>query len=455
MPDMQDKDDFDDISFFDRMKSAIGPVTQSSGRPGWPSPVRYGIFVILALFILSVIWTVMSDASVEDTGEDISRLPLLTASSEPYRIRPDDPGGMDIPNRDSTIFEAIDDTADSDAKPVDEKSPSTTDAAQNNQAPAQDDSTGAQTAQKDGAPESKKTDRGFASSKQFAGLEETLKTKLGDTADTSVVTQPSEGDLPSETMEKASEGTDISGIPKPTQEALDKKAPDIENLAELTAPQVPPKTEKKAEPADKISQQGGTPTVSSPKPATKPARQDQKRDTAPLETPDPKTEDDSDSNTKETEETLSYPNGDSVETAATDKAKDIDDIVDPILARDESTAPQEQTDDKDKVTGKLESSREEPAETLKKAVSPPQNGYFVQLGSVTSQDKARAEWQRLQSRYASQLAEQDYRVQEADLGERGVFYRIQAGPFSQNRARAVCKDLKEAGKTGGCLVVAP
>lgn len=35
-------------------------------------------------------------------------VPLLHADSEPTRIRPDDPGGMSIPNRDKTIYNEID-----------------------------------------------------------------------------------------------------------------------------------------------------------------------------------------------------------------------------------------------------------------------------------------------------------------------------------------------------------
>ena len=75
--------------------------------------------------------------------------------------------------------------------------------------------------------------------------------------------------------------------------------------------------------------------------------------------------------------------------------------------------------------------------------------YFVQLASVTSRSGADSEWTKLQKSFSAQLQNASYRVQEADLGERGVYYRIQAGPMSAN---SICEAIK-ARKPGGCLVV--
>ena len=77
--------------------------------------------------------------------------------------------------------------------------------------------------------------------------------------------------------------------------------------------------------------------------------------------------------------------------------------------------------------------------------------YFVQLGSVKTEDGAATEWGKMQKSFAS-LQGLEYRVQRADLGERGTFYRIQAGPMSKDSANSVCDSIK-AQKPGGCLVV--
>ncbi len=78
--------------------------------------------------------------------------------------------------------------------------------------------------------------------------------------------------------------------------------------------------------------------------------------------------------------------------------------------------------------------------------------YFVQLASVKSDDGARKEWARLQRAHPDLLGDLELSVQSADLGERGIFFRIRTGPFP-NRATAqdMCGQI-EAAKLG-CLVV--
>ncbi len=77
--------------------------------------------------------------------------------------------------------------------------------------------------------------------------------------------------------------------------------------------------------------------------------------------------------------------------------------------------------------------------------------HFVQLASVTNATAASSEWPKFQAKY-SVLSGASHRVQEADLGARGTFYRIQAGPFSESKAKSVCDAIK-AQNPGGCLVV--
>ncbi len=77
--------------------------------------------------------------------------------------------------------------------------------------------------------------------------------------------------------------------------------------------------------------------------------------------------------------------------------------------------------------------------------------YFVQLSSIREESIAPKEWAKLQNTYPS-LQGMKYRVQEANLGERGIYYRIQAGPFSKEEASSICGKI-EAQKSGGCLVV--
>ncbi len=80
-----------------------------------------------------------------------------------------------------------------------------------------------------------------------------------------------------------------------------------------------------------------------------------------------------------------------------------------------------------------------------------EGGFFVQLGSVKSRDAAAGEWKKFQSQNG-ELSGMDFRVQEADLGDKGVFYRIQGGPLAEAEAKTLCQAIT-ARKPGGCLVV--
>ena len=78
--------------------------------------------------------------------------------------------------------------------------------------------------------------------------------------------------------------------------------------------------------------------------------------------------------------------------------------------------------------------------------------YFVQLASVKSDHSARKEWLRLRKGHAGLFGDLALDVQRADLGGRGIFYRIRIGPFP-NRATAqdMCAQIKAAKLA--CLVV--
>ncbi|MEM6781434.1 MAG: SPOR domain-containing protein [Pseudomonadota bacterium] len=79
--------------------------------------------------------------------------------------------------------------------------------------------------------------------------------------------------------------------------------------------------------------------------------------------------------------------------------------------------------------------------------------HYVQIGAVKSAAAAAAGWGTYQKEYSPILSGADHRVQRADLGDKGIYFRIQAGPFSKAQAGEVCSSIKQQ-KPGGCLVVA-
>lgn len=80
-------------------------------------------------------------------------------------------------------------------------------------------------------------------------------------------------------------------------------------------------------------------------------------------------------------------------------------------------------------------------------------GYRVQLAAVRSQDQATAEWGKLQ-KTNPELGPLQLNVVQVELPEKGTFYRVQAGPLSdQGSADQLCSALKA--RSQGCIVVHP
>lgn len=81
-------------------------------------------------------------------------------------------------------------------------------------------------------------------------------------------------------------------------------------------------------------------------------------------------------------------------------------------------------------------------------------GYRLQVGAVRSPEVAQQEWTRLKHAHADILGKLDMRATRTDLGARGVFYRIEAGPIGDGAAaQRACDALKQ--QKVGCILVRP
>jgi hypothetical protein len=75
----------------------------------------------------------------------------------------------------------------------------------------------------------------------------------------------------------------------------------------------------------------------------------------------------------------------------------------------------------------------------------------VQLFSGRSESEAQDQFRVLQGKYQGVLGGRQPIIRRADLGEKGVFYRAQVGPFGTiDLANQFCGNLKNAG--GQCIV---
>lgn len=78
--------------------------------------------------------------------------------------------------------------------------------------------------------------------------------------------------------------------------------------------------------------------------------------------------------------------------------------------------------------------------------------FLVQVSAVRSEEAANEAWSRLLQRHPDIFSGSSKSIERADLGARGVFYRLRAGSFSSREtASKFCEDYKRAG--GDCIVV--
>jgi TPR repeat protein len=80
----------------------------------------------------------------------------------------------------------------------------------------------------------------------------------------------------------------------------------------------------------------------------------------------------------------------------------------------------------------------------------------IQLAAYHSAAEAKAAWARLEARHGAVLRGLAPHYERVDLGPRGVFHRLQAGPIAdRGAARALCARIRQAVPDQPCLVIAP
>jgi hypothetical protein len=79
-------------------------------------------------------------------------------------------------------------------------------------------------------------------------------------------------------------------------------------------------------------------------------------------------------------------------------------------------------------------------------------GLRLQLGAVRSESEARGEWQRIKHKNGDLLGNLSGVAIRADLGDKGIYYRIQAGPVADAAAAdRICGELRQ--RHLACIIV--
>jgi cell division septation protein DedD len=84
----------------------------------------------------------------------------------------------------------------------------------------------------------------------------------------------------------------------------------------------------------------------------------------------------------------------------------------------------------------------------------PGKGYRLQIAAVKTQDAAKEEWDRIRRQNSDILGSLSFIADRVDLGDRGVFYRVQAGPITDaQEGDRICTMLRQ--RNVGCILVKP
>ena len=98
-----------------------------------------------------------------------------------------------------------------------------------------------------------------------------------------------------------------------------------------------------------------------------------------------------------------------------------------------------------------------PVPKRKKIVMPNQesgddSGVRIQLGAFRTYAEANDNWNKVKKKFTKELNNKKHYITKADLGAKGVFYRLQVGSLENtSEGRAVCNDLIQ--QKQGCFIV--
>lgn len=143
--------------------------------------------------------------------------------------------------------------------------------------------------------------------------------------------------------------------------------------------------------------------------------------------------------------------GEEVNVVTTNKVEEVEENPEakaepaPVLKAEEKAAAKPKETEKTDIISALK----EEVGTADN-VKPAAGSKYIQLASVKSEAEAKTKWAKLQAQFPS-LKGTELRVQRADLGAKGVFFRVQAGPMAAEDAQKICNGIKSS--KGDCLLV--
>ena len=365
------------------------PAVAEGAEPAAAEAVESGrprllpVWILLGAAALSGgAWAVMDNEGGGGPPADDASVPLITASAEPWKVRPDDPGGMEIPNQGTLIYETLT-TADPEEAPERILPPP----------------------EEPLSPPKPETDR----------AEELAVAASGVARDDGAL-QP-----------------DTGGVGEQTRAPAEDAAP-----SEPEAPE-PDTVEAALSPKDDASWPDSVVRPHPPKPGSLAALQ---AGAERLSAPDgPATDEELPELEPETvallEELLERDSG---EASGPARQQYVDGVPLPVFkpVRIARAAPAEPS--------VQETVRTEPETTLDPVQSGSRTWRYVQLGAANARGPLEGHWEMLRQRHGDVLVGLSPLIMPVDSGDSGITYRLRAGPLSDaGAAQRVCAQLKERG----------
>ena len=386
----------------DRETPSTPPESEGEGRAESGRPRLLPVWILLgAAAISGGAWGITEHLGGSGPPPDEAQVPFIAASAEPYKVRPDDPGGMEIPNQGTLIYETLN-TADPEEAPErimpppeEPLSPPQPEEAGAEQPvmPAPDAEGESAALSPGGAPEPGLTETALveeAPLPAFEAPDPTLAEPLVEP-----VAEP-EPDAPSYV-------STLVGVPlPPIRPGASTPTPiEVVPLAEVEA--LEPALAENARPPEPDTPVLALAEESPPPEPDTPATSLQPEDAAPVPVA----------------------------------------VFKPV-----NTARPTQAEPSGEATGAAVTATPEPAaETVPEpAQSTPGNWRYVQLGASNARNKLEAHWEMLRRDHDDVLIGLSPLIMPVDSGDNGITYRLRAGPLGdEDGARWVCAQLKARG----------
>ena len=367
-------------------------------------------------------WAVMENMGGEPPPDDAS-VPLITASAEPWKVRPDDPGGMEIPNQGTLIYETLATAEPEEAPerilppPEEPMSPPQPETDRTEQLAVA--ASGVE--RDDGALQ---PDAGGVEEQAIAPVEEAIPQEHevhtpdgSEEAAPMEIETPAEPDLVEEALSPEDEEAWPSSIvrphpPKPgTLAAIQVDVARLPELDDAATAEESPTTGREATAAitDETAAADG--------------------DLPPLEP-----------ETLALLDELLEREADTEAPSATGRQQYVGDVPLPVskpvrVARAAPTEPSVE-----------ETVRTAPEVTLELEQSSTRTWRYVQLGAANTRGPLEGHWEMLRRRHGDVLVGLSPLIMPVDSGDSGITYRLRAGPLSDaGAAQRVCARLKERG----------